>query len=76
MSKSKTFKCYGCWELGHKIPDCPNNNTKTKVVKAGPAKVLGRNEILATMGDISFPIILDTDTHMSVLPIEANRTVK
>ena len=69
--ESRIIKCYGCGEMGHKKPDCPKKK-KASVVKLGRSKVLRRNEMLATVGEITMPLTLDTGAEVSVLPIEAD----
>ena len=65
-------KCYGCGEVGHKKPDCPNKNKKATMVNVGPSRVLRRNEMLATVSGISMPVTLDTGAEVSVLPEQAD----
>jgi len=68
--QNKTFKCYGCGEMGHKRPDCPNKPKRNKKVKVTNCKDLGHNDTMARVGGVCLPITLDTGVDITLLPAE------
>jgi len=75
-SYNKTYKCYGCGEIGHKKPECPHKSKTTKkVVTAKGSKTLRTNELLAQVGDLSLPVTLDMGAQVSLFPEKANCVV-
>jgi len=67
---NKTFKCYGCGEMGHKRPECPNKTKRNKKVKVTNFRDLGHNDTMAKAGGICIPITLDTGADITLLPAE------
>ena len=79
VPEMKTVICYNCSEVGHKSTMCPKprnegrrkrDDTNRVQTFSDDKGVLRKNEILATIGDESLPMTIDTGASVMVLPME------
>ena len=75
--ESKPVICFACREVGHRSTECPNKKTvkssktvrKVEIQKEA-THVLYKNNLMAKIGEFSFPMIMDSGAQVTLVPRE------
>ena len=71
--EKKPIMCFVCHQVGHKSPQCPKkqqSSVKRIQIPVDCVKVLGRHEVMGSIGGTLAPITIDSGAELTLVPEE------